>query len=121
MGGELRPPAGDWVGIGDDAPVDQQGEAQRVHRLGGRPDIDHRVGGPGPRPGLVQVASPEIHDRLAIDHDGERGADITPLGEIAFEFRSDIGEGRGGFTVDLDHDPYRNDLEKETPKVRGAP
>ena len=56
--------------------VGQHQGAHEGHRLGGRPHVGQGVPLPRGALGLVDVAAPDVDDRLTVQVDGDRGSDI---------------------------------------------
>ncbi len=56
---------------------------------------------PGPCAGGVGVAAPEVDGQVAVDPDGDRGADLVTFAEVGFEGVADALEaGRAGAVDD---------------------
>ena len=67
------------------AAIDQHERGERGHRLGGGEDVGDRVLGPRHGAGLVGPAAPQIDHHLAVDVDGERGAEVFARLELGGE------------------------------------
>ena len=99
--GELRPDVGDGLGVVELSGVDQPGDQQRRHRLGGR---EHRRQGAlveGLGALAVGEAGPEVDDQFAALHEGKARAQLLAGGEVRLEGGADGGEALGAEAVDL--------------------
>ncbi len=84
-GRELGPVLGDVRVEVEFAAVDQHERGKRGHRLGGGEHAGDRVLGPRHGAGLVGPAAPQVDHHLAVDVDGERGAEVFPRLELGCE------------------------------------
>ncbi len=100
-GGELGPVAGHRSGELELAAVSQDEGTQRRHRLGDRPDVGDGVALPGNGALLVEVATPDVDHRHAVDEDRHRGADIEPVVEIGGQRVTHPGESFLAHSRDL--------------------
>src|SRR5436190_21864056 len=83
--GKLWPVSGNWGVKVELSAIGQDQGTQSGHRLGGREHVDDRVALPRLAGRRVPVAAPDIHDRLAVQQHGDRGADIYAAVEVAGE------------------------------------
>ena len=84
-GRELGPVEGDVRVEVERAAVDQHERGERGHRLGGGEDAGDRVLAPRHGAGLVGPAAPQVDDHLAVDVDGERGAEVPTRLQLGCE------------------------------------
>ena len=89
--------------------VGEDVRAQRHRALRRRPHVDQRVALPGAGACRVGPAAPQVHDRLAADHDAHRGAQLGTVPEVLLERRAHCREARVTVAVDrwlvLGHGP----------------
>ena len=83
--GELGPVLGDGRVDIEQALLDQAMGAERGQTLGRREDVDQRVAVPFALTLGCVPAAPEVHDRLAVQVDGDRRADVAVFGEVGGE------------------------------------
>ncbi len=97
--GELGPHLGDGAAHVDQPALGEDVERGGRDRLGA--GVRQRGGVTLPRPSGVAVghAVPQVHDRLAVEVDGEGGAQLLARGEVAFEDLAHPGEPGVAVTV----------------------
>ena len=93
--GERRPDLGDALAVGQLHLVDQPGDHEGGDRLGGREHRGQGVGGERSGLGAVGPAAEQVDDNLAVDSEGEAGAELQALGEVGLERLAHGGEARG--------------------------
>ena len=98
---ELRPVAEDRAVELEQAAVDEDEQAGGDQPLGAGKDHLKRVLRPGAARAPIGGPAPEVHDRLAVVDDRERGSELVALGEIAVELVAYALEARPHETADL--------------------
>ena len=92
VGAELGPIVGDGrVEVELLTVVQHEGDEER-HGLGGGPDVGERVAFPRPRLVLVGPAAPDVDHRLAVEEDGNGGAEVGSAVELIGECPADSVE-----------------------------
>jgi hypothetical protein len=79
LSGELRPIAGTPCVEIQLAAIGKDERRHRGHRLGRRMSANNRVAFPFACERAVDVAAPDVHNRLAIDEDRRRRADVVAV------------------------------------------
>src|SRR5271156_62205 len=92
---------------------DQLMSADRHQALGRRIDIDEGVPGPWPGALFVPMTAPEIDYPTAVDHDGDRSANLAAVVEILRKRVSNPGEP--GIALSFDPCTHRRLLDAQRP------
>jgi hypothetical protein len=74
------------------APVGEQEGGEGGHGLGRRVDVDQGVGLPGPGPGRIGEAAPDVDHERPVHRGGQGGADIEAVLQVAGEGLADAFE-----------------------------